>query len=134
VTGAWDSNVTLRYCDVRDSACTNPSAPAATDDAGIAHFPLKGDFAGFFALQRSDLVPATLYPGNLLFGHANETVPWAAITPSGFQSLTGIVTPNSPSLDPDGGLGHAFVTVYDCHDHAITYANIRVRSHQFRPA
>jgi hypothetical protein len=105
-----------------------PSAPEVTDDAGVAHFPLKGDFAGFFTLERSDLVPAALYPGNLLAGHPSETFPWAAITPSGFQSLTAIVTSSAPALDQDGGLGHTFVTVYDCHDHqaagvSFTYSN-----------
>jgi hypothetical protein len=128
VTGAWQSGATVRYCEIRDPNCTMASAPAVTDDAGIVHFPLKGDFSGFFTLKRSDLVPATLYAGNLLAGHPNETFPWASISPSGFQSLTAIVTSSPPSLDTDGGLGHAFITVYDCQDHqaagvSYTYSN-----------
>jgi hypothetical protein len=109
--------VSLRSCALKDLSCSTPSPEVLTDDAGLAEFHVAGDFVGFFEIARSDLIPATFYPGSLLSGDTAPTFPTYDFTPDGLDLLASTVTNKSISLDPDGGLGHAFVTMYDCHDH-----------------
>ncbi len=120
VTGTWLPGVAVRTCSLRDPNCTSPSPVVVTNDAGIANFQVTGDFAEFFDLRRSDLVPSTLYPGNLLAGQTTVSLPVFLVTPAALQAIGASVSnqaTNPISLDPNGGLGHVLVTIYDCQDH-----------------
>jgi hypothetical protein len=126
VTGTWLPGVTARQCTLRDLDCTSPQMTAVTNDAGQAKFHMTGDFAGFFRLDRPDLVPAALYPGNLLAGQTTVSFPAYGIRPFDFTTLALVASGSTPALDPDGGLGHLIVTIYDCQDHqapgvSVTY-------------
>jgi hypothetical protein len=131
VTGTWLPGVAVRTCALRDPNCTSPSPVAITNEAGISNFQVTGDFAQFFDLRRSDLVPSTLYPGNLLAGQTTASLPVFLVTPGGLQALGASVSSqatNPISLDPNGGLGHVLVTIYDCQDHqasgvSLTFSN-----------
>ncbi len=126
VTGAWLPGVSVRVCAVLDPDCQNAPKAVLTSEAGIAEFDLTGDFAGFFDLRRSDLVPATLYPGHLLAGQKTASVPAYGIRPTAFQDLA-MSAGTTVILGADAGVGHAVVTIYDCQDHqaqgvSLTYS------------
>ena len=131
VTGTWLPGVAVRTCGLRDPNCTSPSPVVITNEAGIANFQAAGDFGQFFDLRRSDLVPSTLYPGNLLAGQTTASLPVFLLTPGGLQALGASVpsqATNPISLDSNGGLGHVLVTIYDCQDHrapgvSLTFSN-----------
>jgi hypothetical protein len=114
ISGSWLPGVAVRPCDLLDPDCENAPKPVLTSDAGTAAFQLTGAFAGFFDLRRSDLVPATLYPGNLLAGQTMATFPAYGLRPADFEAIA--QTANVP-LELDAGVGHALVTIYDCQDH-----------------
>jgi hypothetical protein len=114
ISGSWLPGVSIRPCDLLDPDCTTAPKAVVTNDAGMAVFELTGAFEGFFDLRRSDLVPATLYPGNLLAGQTTATVPAYGIRPG---ALEAIAQNADVSLELDAGVGHAFVTIYDCQDH-----------------
>jgi hypothetical protein len=121
VTGDWLPGVSVRVCTVLDPDCQNASKPVLTNEAGIAEFDLTGDFSGFFDLRRSDLVPATLYPGHLLAGQMTASVPAYGIRPTAFQALA-MSADTTVILGADAG-----VTIYDCQDHqasgvSLTYS------------
>jgi hypothetical protein len=118
VSGAWLPGVAVRACALRDLDCDSGTTPmVTTDDGGAATFHLMEDFAGFFDMRRSDLVPATLYPGQFLIGQSIASFPAYEISPAGLRELASSITSESLGLDPSGSLGHALVTVYDCLDH-----------------
>ncbi len=118
LSAAWFPGVSVRSCYLRDPGCVaTGSAPVVTNDAGEAVFHLTGDFAGFFELTRPDLVPWSVFPQNLLAGQASTYLPAWGLSPGGFRLLASAITPTAVSLDTDGGLGHAFVQVFDCQDH-----------------
>ncbi|MGH7272240.1 MAG: hypothetical protein ACREJ3_17560 [Polyangiaceae bacterium] len=118
VSGTFLAGVSVRACALLDPECANASTPIATGDAGTAEFHLTGAFSGFFALSRSDLIPVTLYPGNMLTGQTVVSFPSYDLTPSGLQLLASSVSSMvTPSLDPHGTLGHALIQIYDCADH-----------------
>jgi hypothetical protein len=117
VYGTWLPGVAVRVCSLLDPKCTSGSAPVLTDDAGEAVLDLTGTFAGYLEFSRSDLVPWSLYPQNLLAGQTATSLPSFGLTPTGFRLAAGAVTPTPLSFDPDGGLGHAFVQIFDCQDH-----------------
>ena len=109
-----------------DPDCLSAATAVLTNDAGVAEFDLTGDFSGFFDLRRPDLVPATLYPGHLLAGQMTASFPAYGIRPTEFQDL-GLSADTIVILDPDAGVGHALVTIYDCQDHqasgiSVTYS------------
>jgi hypothetical protein len=114
ISGSWLPRVSVRPCDLLDPDCANAPRPVLTSDAGTAAFELTGAFTGFFDLHRSDLVPATLYPGNLLAGQTTATFPAYGIRPA---ELEAIAKTTDVSLELDAGVGHALVTIYDCQDH-----------------
>jgi hypothetical protein len=116
VSGDWLSGVSVRPCALLDPGCLEAPAPVLTDDAGRAEFHLTGDFAGFFDIRRSDLVPATLYPGHFLASQSMVSFPAYGITPAGAQGLAA-ATRTPLNLSGDSGMGTALVTIYDCQDH-----------------
>jgi hypothetical protein len=118
--------VALQLCAVRDPNCSAPSPTILSDDAGIALFRIQGDFVGFFELSRDDLLPASFYPGKLLANQATAVFPTYDFTPSGFRALAGTVTTSPLALDRDGGLGHAFITIYDCQDHQAAGVSLTI--------
>jgi hypothetical protein len=111
------TGASLRYCSVRDPNCSAASPEVLTDDAGLATFEVNGDFSSFFEVKRSDLVPATFFPGPLLPNVTPQTLPTYDFTPSSLDLLAATVTTSKIASDTDGGLGHIFVTIYDCDDH-----------------
>jgi hypothetical protein len=117
VSGTWLPGVSVRACALRDTGCGDGTPAAMTNDAGKTNLHLTGDFAGFFDIRRPDLVPSTLYPGNLLAGQSTTSFPAYGIRPDDFVSLALFATNSPPTLDQDGGLGHVIVTIYDCQDH-----------------
>lgn len=116
----------IRYCGIRDPNCDSPSPAVTTDDAGLATFQVPGDFAGFFDVQRSDLVPASFYPGGLVADQAAQTLPTYDFTPASLSLLASTVTTSKIALDTDGGLGHIFVTIYDCNDHQASGVSLTI--------
>jgi hypothetical protein len=128
VSATWLPGVSVVMCTLRDPGCTSGTKPVLTDDGGSTTFHLTGDFSGFFSLTRSDLVPFSFYPGNLLAGATSTNLPTYGIDPLNFSVLAAAVTMAPLSFDQDGGLGHTFVNVYDCEDHqapgvTLTYSN-----------
>jgi hypothetical protein len=117
VSATWYPGVSVVMCTLRDPFCTSGTKPVLTDDGGSTTFDLTGDFSGFFSLTRSDLVPWTFYPGNLLAGSTSTNLPTYGINPGDFSALAAAVTSAPLSFYQDGGLGHTFVNVYDCEDH-----------------
>jgi hypothetical protein len=127
ISGTWLPGVAVRACDLRDPLCLDSTTALTTDVQGAVTFDVTGDFAGFFDLRRSDLVPATLYPGRLVAGVTAVSYPAYSVTPQEIWELGKTITMHPVSLAPDGGLGHTVVTIYDCEDHqapgvAVTYA------------
>jgi|CZKU01.1.fsa_nt_gi hypothetical protein len=128
VSGVWLPGVAVQGCALRDLNCESGSTSVVTtNSAGAATFSLTQDFAGYFEMRRSDLVPATLYPGNLLVGQPVASFPAYDISPAGLRDLASTITPEAIGLDPAGNVGHAIVTVYDCLDHqaplvSVTYS------------
>jgi hypothetical protein len=128
VSGTWLSGVSVRACALRDLDCEGGAAAAATTDStGAATFRLMENFNGFFEMSRSDLVPGTLYPGNFLTGQSVASFPAYAVSPAELQGLAAIITKDTVELDPEGSVGHALVTIYDCQDHqapgvSLTYS------------
>jgi hypothetical protein len=116
ITGDWLPGVAVRACTLLDPDCLNAPNAVLTDDAGQAKFSLTGDFAGFFDLRRSDLIPATLYPGHLLAGQPVASFPTFDLTRTKFMNLA-TSAGASVSLNADAGVGHALVWIYDCQDH-----------------
>lgn len=126
VTAVWLPGVAVRHCSMLDPDCLSAATAVLTNDAGVAEFDLTGDFSGFFDLRRPDLVPATLYPGHLLAGQMTASFPAYGIRPTEFQDL-GLSADTIVILNPDAGVGHALVTIYDCQDHqasgiSVTYS------------
>ena len=128
IKGAWLSGASVRACAVRDTNCQSPLETAVTNDAGQAVFSLTGDFAGFFDVRRSDLVPSTLYPGNLLAGQPAASFPAYGISPDAFQSLAKSTAHVDAILSTDAGLGHVLITIYDCQDHQAPDVSVAYRS------
>jgi hypothetical protein len=128
ISGTGMPGVAVRPCTLRDPDCMNAPEATLTDDGGRVDFSLSGDFAGFFDFRRPDLVPSTLYPGNLLAGQPSASFPAFLIDTSTFVALAQAASGTSPCIDTDGGLGHVLVTIYDCNDHqapgvSVTYDN-----------
>jgi hypothetical protein len=117
VSGTWLTGVAIQSCDLRDTECLAGRQQTVTDDAGRATFHETGDFRGYFDMRRADLVPVTLYPGNLLAGATTEEFPAYTLNGISFAALARDSTPVAPCLDPAGDAGHALVTIYDCNDH-----------------
>ena len=120
------TGVSIRYCSVRDPSCNNPSPWVVSDSAGLSEFHVPGDFAGFFEFQRSDLLPASFYPGRLLDKETPITFPSYDFSADGLQVLASTVTTSAIATDPDGGLGHAFITMYDCQDHQAAGVSLTI--------
>jgi hypothetical protein len=120
------TGASIRYCGIRDPNCGSPSPAVITDDAGLATFQVAGDFAGFFDMQRSDLVPASFYPGNLVAGDPAQMLLTYDFTPANLSLLASTVTSSRIALDTDGGLGHIFVTIFDCNDHQAAGVSLTI--------
>jgi hypothetical protein len=121
VNGTWLGGVTVRSCPLRDLDCDSSAAASqVTDSLGLANFDLAQDFVWYFDLRRPDLVPTTLYPGNLLANDSIASFPAYAVTPSEFDELAASIMVDDAGLDPNGSVGHVLVTIYDCKDHQAT--------------
>jgi hypothetical protein len=106
--------VSVAECPLFNS-CASPTSEQLTNDAGIAQFSVNGAFNGYFMLTRSDLVPSTFYPGQLVTGLSEATDPTVMLSPgtaSGLGASLGVPV----ALDPDGGLGNAIFSIFDCDD------------------
>jgi hypothetical protein len=125
VQGIPEVGVSIVACGPLDPLCASPVAgPAITDDGGITHLSILGDFTGFYLLSRSDSYPTLFYAGRLLAGEPQVTYPTGTLqdtAAAGLGSLLGINVNN----DPDAGLGHVFFDVFDCterHASGISFA------------
>jgi hypothetical protein len=135
LSGSWLPGVAVRPCALLDPECLDAPKAVLTSDAGAAELALTGDFAGFFDMRRPDLVPATLYPGHLLAGQMAASVPAYGISPKEFRDLASS-TATTVNLDPNGGVGHVLVTIYDCQDHqasgvSLTYGGLGAQAVPF---
>jgi hypothetical protein len=135
IIGDWLPNVAVRHCALLDPNCRDAPEAGLTDDAGRAEFKLAEDFAGFFDLRRPDLIPATLYPGRLLAGQSVASLPTFDFSPTNFQDLA-TSAGATVTLDVDGGVGHALVSIYDCQDHqalgvSVAFDNLGSRGAPF---
>jgi hypothetical protein len=132
VDGRWLPGVAVRPCSLRDTDCMEGQNTVVTDDAGRAKFTLPGDFAGFFAVERLDLVPATLYPGRLIPGENSAAFTALTMFPAELDDLLGEM-PTISVLGADAGLGVAIVTTYDCQDHqardiSVSYTGVGLQT------
>jgi hypothetical protein len=94
------------------------SAVQTTDDAGSSHFPLAGNFNGWFLVNRSDLLPYRFYPGPFPAGPPVITDPLAVVSQAGANDFVAALGANvAQSFDAGSGLGLVFISVYDCNDH-----------------
>lgn len=117
VSGTVLPGVTVKACSALDTNCVDMPPSGVSDDGGLVNFVLPNDFNGFFDLSRPDLIPARLYPGPLLSGDSPVSFPAYDISPDDFQNVVASELSQPAILDPDAGIGHALVTVYDCEDH-----------------
>jgi hypothetical protein len=110
------SGISLEACNVLDPQCASPVTPlVVSDDAGVAHVNVPGDFAGFFRLSGAGYLPSALYPGPVLADASTGSVPTAMLKKNDTQLLA--VAIGVPlETDPDAGVGHAFFQVFDCFD------------------
>jgi hypothetical protein len=129
IAGEWLPGVAVQVCSLRDARCTQTTTqPMLTDDAGAARFALPGDFDGYFDIQRSDLVSATLYPGRLVPGDTIADFTAYELRPADLPYLLGDPPP-IPVLGADANVGVVFVEVFDCQDNqapgvAMSYSNM----------
>jgi hypothetical protein len=107
--------VAIQGCAALDPMCGNPTPPVITDDAGLAHMSVAGDFTGFYQISRSDAVTQSLYPGRLLAHELQVGYPDGPLLTKSVQ-LLGLSLGIDVNLDPDAGLGHLFFTTFDCDD------------------
>jgi hypothetical protein len=119
------AGVSVRDCALLDTKCSHPGQTLVTDDAGAAVFALTGDFSGYFDMRRADLLPATLYPGNLLAGSTLANFPTYDLNSEDIQQLAKLANVNA-ILDPDAGVGHLAVTIYDCVDHQAPGVSVAI--------
>jgi hypothetical protein len=135
IIGDWLPNVAVRPCALLDPDCLNAPNAVLTDDAGRAEFRLTENFTGFFDLRRSDLIPATLYPGHLLAGQPVANLFAYDFTRTQLLNLAASAGA-TVTLNADAGVGDALVWIYDCQDHqapgvSITYDNLGSRGAPF---
>jgi hypothetical protein len=120
VTSTPLAGVPVRACStVFDPTCEGGTGTPweTTDDAGHAPFTLPQSWNGFYQFSDPNLVTNAFYPGQMVSGQTSATVTGTLVSNAGFDLLE-VGLPGVPiSNDPDGGLGHVFVTVYDCQDH-----------------
>lgn len=105
--------VSVRACSQLDPSCGADTPAVQSDDAGVARLTLAKDFAGVIQLARPDLLTGTVYLGRFVDMAPGYPLPMIKAQqaetlgqPYGFTFAEG----------PDAGLGHVFVTVYDCND------------------
>jgi hypothetical protein len=131
------AGVATRACpDVLDPTCSSTGSPIElTSDGGTASFTVPTSFSGWFQLSRSDLLPATFYPGQFPVGETHTLVNATMLSLLGSQEVVAAL--GVPvSFDPNGKVGHIFLTAYDCEDHrapgvSFTTAQVGPQTVQF---
>jgi hypothetical protein len=129
IAGTPFPGVRVQACTVLDPSCTAPvTAAIMTDDAGFGHFTVQGDFAGFYELTRDDLLPTTLYPGQLVAGELKAETPAPLLGNTGVAALATAI--GVPFIDdPDAGVGHLFINAFDCEDRHAPGVSFTISSH-----
>jgi hypothetical protein len=109
--------ISLQACNALDPDCANPlpNPVAITDDSGVASVTVPATFAGFYLFNGPGYLTARVYTGQLLPG-AKTFSPPSALLGTQETSLLAQAIGVPISLDPDGGVGHAFFQSYDCFD------------------
>jgi hypothetical protein len=108
--------ITMEACNNLDPECASPATPAeVTDDGGHATFTVKDNFTGFFRLTSNTTIPSRLYMGQHQ-ADASTFAPPAAILAPEEAMLLATALGKTMDLDPDAGIGHIFLFVYDCFD------------------
>jgi hypothetical protein len=110
---------TVRACPaLYDQKCAGGTAWQTSNDAGVASFTLPNSFDGYYQFNDPTLFTTSFYPSQMLAG-ATETTLAASLLPlTATQELGAILNGVTLSYDTDGGLGHIFLTIYDCEDHS----------------
>ena len=108
--------VSVQGCNALDVYCKAPVAsPAVSDDAGEATVVVPENFGGYFEFVSSGFLPSTLYPGRLLADALTFQANFGDLNTTATLSIASIL--QVPMLvDPEAGVGQAFVQVFDCFD------------------
>jgi hypothetical protein len=111
--------VSIRACpSAFDFQCTAGASPWQTvDSTGAATFPLPQSFGGFFQLTGPNLFTTSLSPGSFLSGDTAFSLPAPLITLSEIVAIESVLPGVTVDTDTDAGLGHVFLSVFDCNDH-----------------
>jgi hypothetical protein len=128
--------VAVTGCGIMDPNCLHPLAgPGSTNDGGAVHFSVPQDFLGFYRLEHEGILPSYYYPGQFLTGTTVMTQNATLLSAAGAAAITSFI-PAPVSFDPNGTVGHAFLSVYDCDDHhaagiTMTYNNFGTQTIPF---
>jgi hypothetical protein len=108
--------VSVEGCNALDVFCTAPaSSEAVSDDAGIATVVVPENFGGYFEFMNPGFLPSTLYPGRFLADASAFPATFGDLNTTATLSIASIL--RVPMLvDPEAGVGQAFVQVFDCFD------------------
>jgi hypothetical protein len=106
--------VSVRACPAFDPSCASSgTATVQSDDAGVAQLQLPSSFDGVLQLARPDLLTGTVYLGRFVDVAPGYPMPMIAAQPAeAFGAQLGVTIAEGP----DAGLGHVFVSAYDCND------------------
>jgi hypothetical protein len=115
LSGTPLEDVSVQGCNFLDPACLSPVTDAGlSDDAGATQLVVPGNFAGYYKVEGDGLIPATVYPGQVLADASTQSY----VTPLvGVTAVEGIATQLQVSLDnTDAGEGFFFFQIYNCFD------------------
>jgi hypothetical protein len=125
----------VRACDNSDRYCTDASSQTAVaNDAGIAHLTIPGNFDGWYSVELDGDFPGLYVEPPLLAG---DPLPAYAISGTSYatvEPLRPILNGVTMNQDPDAGLGHLYIVVYDCNDVAasdISFTGVVAEAHYY---
>lgn len=93
------------------------TAYQTTDDAGKTTFQLLQSWNGFFQINTPGYFTTALYPGSMIAGETQTTLPGIILGSTAEAELEAVLTGVTLSHEADGGVGHVLVSIYDCQDH-----------------
>jgi hypothetical protein len=115
----------IHACDsLFDPGCHDSTSmtwqPQTSDDAGVVHFTVPQDFAGFFNISSPSgpsLFTTTFFPSPFVPGETTNTLPATLLTQTATQGLNAVLSNVTIDYATDGGLGSVVMSIFDCHDH-----------------
>lgn len=123
------TNVQVRGCSsILYPGCDNSTNTAweTPNEAGVVTFDnLPQNFDGYFQVQSDAGLFTTLdFPSAFVPGQPTTILPGPWLTLTAVEGLEFVLPNLQVSLDPDGGVGHVLVGVYDCNDRSAEGVSI----------